>query len=294
MSGPDDSDDARAFLFFSVDIVDSVAYKTRYLNAWPADLHPFFQAFPAALAAECERALLPAGREHRLPSPSTWKHSGDEILFFVDIADAFGHAEPRDDIQPYELALYYANAVTRTIKRHNSDSYRRLAANEPAFLLKGTAWFAPVTATDSYSDSIGNVVLAMSDWRHTHAPGQDFVGRQIDIGFRIARFASANRFVLSGEYAILLLRDNSVTVRRAALDVCHDGRKPIKGILPDLGYPLLYIDMGDAFERAERQLDGTSIQPPDAASTMNYLQEYIKRTTGLLQYPFIKHDKLFG
>ena len=292
MPAPQGDDQRKAFLYFSVDVVDSVSYKARRLNEWPADFQAFLSDFPRGLQERCRAAALPNGCKRCLPPPQRWKTAGDEILMYVDIAEASGCNDHNTCERQYELALYYAAVVTSAIRDHNSAAYRRLMTNERAFLLKGAAWFANAVETSEYRDSCGNIVFPSPD---SHEPGRrDFIGRQIDIGFRIAKYSTANRFVLSVEYAVLLLRDNYITAQDAGLRLYSDGRRPIKGVLEHLGYPILYIDMGDAFERAEEEVHNKRSEPADPVSLMRYLQEYIKRTDGLLGYPFISGDDLFG
>jgi hypothetical protein len=290
----------KAFLFFSVDIVESVSYKTVHFKEWVVDFQrKFYEDFRKALETECGSGKLPGGRDLQLPPPEFWKHTGDELLYYVDVANAYqlwrGEGECTDlPKRKYELALYYAYAFTHTIRHHNCWAYRELTENGRAFLLKGTAWFASVAETESYDDAIGNIMFRVADHDAEGGLRPDFIGRHIDIGFRIAKHATANRFVLSVEYAILLLRDNYITVEDAGLGLYSDGRKPIKGILEHIGYPILYADMGDRFEHAEQAVEGTLSEPANAVSLTRYLQEYIKRTNNLVRYPFIDGDALFG
>ena len=357
-------ENGKAFLFFSVDIVDSVPYKTQHVGHWPKDFQAFFRTFPRALGRRCDPVVLLTGVKRSLPPPTLWKAAGDEILYYVDIEDAFRSAVPKKGLrrphwrwypkavrrprargvrapmaqranrrhgarcscpfvasfpatsrcplprvgpahrhsflgttvteERHELALYYASAIAAAIKSFNASAYRRLTDDKRAFLLKGTAWFATAAKTGSHSEASGNIIVMLAEEGQATKARVDFIGPQIDIGFRIAKFATANRFVISVEFAILLLRDNYLTVEDAGLHVYSDGRNPIKGVLDQLGYPILFVDMADRFERAEQEVQGKTSTPAKGTSLMRYLQEYIKRTNSVIRYPRIKNDKRFG
>jgi hypothetical protein len=283
----------KAFLFFSVDIVDSTGYKARYLDRWAQDFASFLEDFPKAFDRECECVSLKDGRKQRLPHARPWKVAGDEILFYVDIAAAYDELK---DERPkrYELVLYYTIAIASAIKGYNRRADQSLTANEGAFLVNGTAWFANIAPAPVYDGRCGNIIVDLPPGKEHDGRGPDFIGRQIDIGFRITEYASSNRLVISVEYAILLLRDNYLTVEDAELGLYFEGRRPIRGILEHLGYPVVYIDMGDRFVHSEYELEQKHVCRANAVSLMRFLQEYIKRSNSLLTYPFIADDPLFG
>jgi hypothetical protein len=283
----------RAFLFFSVDIADSVLYKTRHINEWATDFIDFFDAFPKNVSTMGNNVTLGYGPERCLPPPLCWKFAGDEILFYIDVADAHAHSQPNESLKLYELALYYAVVFTSAIRQYNSDAYRKLAENHRAFLLKGTAWFAAVAETRVPNDESPNIAFWAPEQDIGNSQRIDFIGRQMDIGFRIAKHATANRFVVSVEYAILLLRDNYITVEDLGIGLYFDGRKPIKGMLENIGYPIIYSDLGDRFEHAEQEVEDKRLSPANAVSLMRYLQEYIKISGGIIRYPVIKGDIFF-
>jgi hypothetical protein len=259
----------RAVAFYSVDIVNSAAYKGANPQTWPGEFRTFFGDFPCVLSDTCGSSPV-AGQA--LPMPVEWKKLGDELTYTVDLGEAFEAIRGAAPVQPYELIFHYTLAMTLAIATYNRKAEERLAHGQPAFKVKGAAWFANV--------------------EHEHRvnrPRPDFVGPQVDIGFRISKYSDLSRFVVSVEYAILLLRDNYLTVEDNRLDLHYAARQPIKGPLEKLGYPIIYIDMSDPLGRAENRLLSNHL-PVDRLDLMRFMQEYLKRAKGLLQYPFV-HDE---
>ena len=68
----------------------------------------------------------------------------------------------------------------------------------------------------------------------------DFVGPLIDIGFRLSKFASLRKFVISADLAWLITAQGD-----AAMPFHYDGRESLKGVLNDQPYPIFWIDCND-------------------------------------------------
>ena len=286
--------DVKAVLFFSVDIVDSVAYKSNFVNEWSKDFEAFYETFPNILSTNCQSVKLPHRNAVDLPCPNTWKVVGDEMLFFIDMCATYGAIQDKGKLARYELALYYAIAFTKTIKKYNSEADEKLRNNDHAFKIKGTAWFANVVKGPQYEHKYGNMEIEVENIKGDRTKRLDFIGRQIDIGFRIAKYSTLNRFVISVEYAILLLRDNYLTIEAQEMCLYYEGRRPIKGILEYLDYPIIYIDMQDKLEHYENILLSKHVRPANLITLMQFMDEYIYRTNLILYYPFVhEDDRLF-
>lgn len=297
----------KALIFFSVDIVDSAAYKSRFINEWSRVFMKFFRIFPAILNERCKGFQIPRHEDFPidLPHPKIWKLVGDEILFFIDICESFNQLRDKYNkklkLDYYELVVYYTILFRRLIidlnkerkKKKDKEKDREQIKHCPAFKIKGAAWFANVVEGPNYDHRYGNIKIRLD---HTKADEKkpDFIGRQIDIGFRIAKYSTLNRFVISVEFAIILLRDNYLTIEDEGIKLYYEGRKPIKGILEHLGYPIVYIDMEDKFKHSENDLLFKDVRPANQINLMRFMEEYIKRTNFILYYPFVHdNDKLF-
>ena len=292
--------DVKALIFISVDIVDSAAYKSRFINNWSRDFKKFFGTFPGKLNKRCTEFIIPRHEDFPidLPCPKIWKLNGDEILFFIDICESFNQLRDKYNeelkLDYYELVLYYTILFRRVIMCFNKETDRELIKHCPAFKIKGAAWFADVVEGLNYDDRYGNIEIELG---HTKADEKklDFIGRQIDIGFRIAKHSTLNRFVISVEFAILLLRDSYLTIEDEGIRLYYEGRKRIKGILEHLGYPIVYIDMDDKFEHSEAELMRTIPERLDLVNLMRLLEEYLYKTNSVLYYPFVhEKDPLFS
>ncbi|MEW5813780.1 MAG: hypothetical protein AB1798_00055 [Spirochaetota bacterium] len=286
--------DVKAFIFFSVDIVDSSAYKSRFLNDWSKDFKLFLEAFPNKLNESCKSVKIPRHEARPLPCPNIWKLVGDEVLFFIDISETYEKLQDKKELAYYELVLYYTILFRRAIIVHNSAADEKLKKNDRAFKIKGAAWFANIVKGPNYDELYGNIEIEFNNAKADGLKQRDFIGRQIDIGFRIAKHSTLNRFVISVEFAILLLRDNYLTIEDEGIELYYEGRKSIKGILEYVDYPIICIDMEDKFEHYENDLLLRDVTPVNQINLMYFMEEYIKRTNFILYYPFVHdNDRLF-
>ncbi len=286
--------DVKAFIFFSVDIVDSSAYKSMFLNDWSRDFELFLEEFPNCLNDSCNNIKIPRHKARPLPCANIWKLGGDELLFFIDISEAYERLQDKTNLAYYELVLYYTILFRRAIIAHNSAADEKLKKNDRAFKIKGAAWFADIVKGPNYDKLYGNIEIEFSNAKANGVKQRDFIGRQIDIGFRIAKYATLNRFVISVEFAILLLRDNYLTIEDEGIELYYEGRKSIKGILEYVDYPIISIDMEDKFEHSENDLLLEDVTPVNQVNLMRFMEEYIKRTNFIVYYPFVDdNDRLF-
>ena len=171
-----DTDEPELYLFFSVDIIDSTTlkYGTKdkpSLQNWYNSILTFYEEFPT----QFQVALDSVTSIFHLPSNiqlSTWKYSGDEILFFINIKN---ENEVPASIFAFERLLNEWYDPTDVKQIH----------------LKGCAWIGQFPFIDrrlsiKQSDTDQNSKL-------------DFIGPSIDCGFRLGKYASRNQIVLSVE-----------------------------------------------------------------------------------------------
>lgn len=250
--------------FCSVDVIGSTAYKSKERGSlapkWAHAFQDFFGEFPKTLAAQYES--LPTG----IPSPenrlTVWKFVGDEILFVADLSD-------------YRHVLGHVCAIKSAV-RHYSDVFW---AKEP-LALKASAWVAgfPVLNTEIELEGPDGTKI------------RDFVGPSVDAGFRIARFASDQRLILSIELCFLLV---DAILNNELLDhPCHihlGGKEELKGVLGGKPYPMLWVDMNDGIPTDEERLLGVNRQS-NHELLRKYLRDLVACTDGL-HIPFIVGDR---
>jgi len=205
-------------LFLSADLVGSTAFKAsrsgKRASEWAATFKEFFQSFPDFVESsysdnshkspECEKKL------------KAWKFSGDEILFQVQLSR-------------YEDVVSHIGAFKRAVGMF-PDAWE--SKNIP-LKLKATGWIAgfPVNNTE---------IVIPSDDSKTH----DFIGPGIDLGFRLARFANTQKFILSADLALMLL--DAIDRTEVMLVACFDDVTPgqMHGLVHALGDLLAESDVG--------------------------------------------------
>lgn len=213
-------------LFMSVDVVDSTALKhgSREENPakpWLPFILGFYTGFPGMFSEHFGKVLAMNGTETKLREPYLWKACGDELIFCV-LLEHPGHL--RFYLKAFRLALIDA------IKNWAKGGDPPLPIN-----FKGTAWLAgfPVFNTAVPIEAPASMT--------EHSEHFDFVGPLIDIGFRLAKFATPRKFVVSADIAWIVTRFGDMS----GLDFYYDGREKFKGVLNGISYPVIWVDCQD-------------------------------------------------
>lgn len=172
------------YLFFSFDLVNSTQFKVLNPREWPVVVTRFYELIAAEFAT-------------RLPSAITWKYVGDEVLFFKQVTKM-------QDLYRALPAAHDALLTTTEVLHKNFRSARELLA------VKGTVWIAEaqsIQPSDANRIDTGSRNIILETGRTPSAMRRDFLGPEIDAGFRISRFALRLRLVVSAELACLLYRE---------------------------------------------------------------------------------------
>lgn len=220
-----DTDEPELYLFFSVDIIDSTTlnYGTKdkpSLQNWYNSILTFYEEFPT----QFQVALDSVTSIFHLPSNiqlSTWKYSGDEILFFINIKN---ENEVPASIFAFERLLNEWYDPTDVKQIH----------------LKGCAWIGQFPFIDrrlsiKQSDTDQNSKL-------------DFIGPSIDCGFRLGKYASRNQIVLSVEIV-----DLCRVCTDFSLNLYYLKSENLKGVLGTLKYPIFVLVLSKANKSLEEQ-----------------------------------------
>lgn len=208
------------YVFFSFDLVNSTLYKTINESGWPLVITKFFEAVEDGLKKRIDYVFL-------------WKYAGDELLLYKKI-------ESLDDLRG---CVPRAHAVMA----HTIDRLHDLFPDSRTILsVKTTVWCARVheiPPADIYADrpanGYRNLIVPQPG-----PPGReqlDFLGPDIDIGFRIANFAARRRLVISADLAYLLYKDraeNEGIERRLRIV----GYERLKGVWGDRHYPVIWYE----------------------------------------------------
>lgn len=167
-----------------------------------------------------------------------WKYNGDEILFYAKITS-------------WSEALKHVKKFRDVIEKNNNSS-------ENKYPVKGTIWTAGFP--------IRNFILRQPVVKNSLI---DFIGPDIDLGFRIASLANRERIAISPELALGLLNETS---NSRDIDWHFYGRKDLKGIVEDGGIPVVFISSTKDAETLldkEEDLLGKEIKPPVLKDFLN-------------------------
>lgn len=195
-------------LFMSVDIAGSTDYKAKFEASadvgWLRVFEAFFQIFPIVYIGQIAVEFFD---ETELPSLRVWKVLGDEIIFT---------SEPQSGRDTALLLRALFSAMTRYEAQHFSDF---------PLHLKATAWSARFPSP--------NIEIEIPEMSHgvTYV---DYLGPDIDLGFRIARSAQPSAIVLSHDLLETLLEAN------APFDYFHGGEAAMAGVNHGRPYPIIW------------------------------------------------------
>ncbi len=254
-------------IFFSVDIIGSTLYKNQHDNSkvqpWLPFFYGFYNEFPIVFRSSCDK--LKEKREHKCTDmyPELWKSLGDELLFYSELRH---HAQ----------AIWLVSSFKDAIEIYNKNITEKYQKNDKPYLsLKGTTWIAgfPVGNAEIYfRGSQGNTSKI------------DFIGPSIDIGFRLSKFSSSSKLIISCDLAILL------TFTTTKFDFCYGGRQVLKGVIQNEPYPIIWLKVKhDNLDEREEGL----IQPCNVNSLKEYCEKFIKEIGSPLQIPFMEKDTNF-
>lgn len=233
--------ESKLFLFISIDITGSTAFKNSFKakdrfeieHPWVSVFKTFYDEFIKLFNENLEDKVHLTSEDH------LWKSIGDEIVIKKQIIKL-------DDV-PYILSK-----CIKTIKEYREIYFTGMNLN-----LKGTAWLAgfPVINTEIIS---GNKV--------------DYIGPSFDMGFRLAKkYPTTTRFVISVDLAYVIGQTHQSPHQ---LDLYYEGEVILKGALSNKPYPLFYIYVSNELEDQRMRMLNRSRLELDKVS--RFSEYYIK------------------
>lgn len=213
-------------LFLSVDMAGSTQFKARFTDggSWLDTFRTFFTNFPLMLAGQVGFAFLEEGET---PSVEVWKVMGDEVIFV---------ATPQSPEELVNLLL----ALLRTM-----NAYEQRYLEDLPLRLKGTAWLA-----DFAGPNIELEIPELSGGDGIRAV--DYIGPDLDLGFRVTKFARPACLALSFDVADLVLA--AANTGQATLHLI--GAEELKGVMFGRPYPIIWmLEAGDDFNFMPWEVD---------------------------------------
>ena len=234
------------YLFFSFDIVNSTRYKT-ITSYWPIVME--------SLLGEIKEKVESSNEIKR---PVLWRVIGDEIIFFSEIHQK----EVLNDsiISIFELTNRMALRLKsgeffKSIKnqRLKDMDIQQLSFHSP-LSLKSTAWIAAVNT--QYENNLFNCIKINYRTNANENSIQDFLGSDMDAGFRLKQYTQERRLAISFELAMLLLdfkekEENNLNI----IDYVH-----LKGVWNEALYPVIWYHNEAVMEELNKEfsIEGAS------------------------------------
>ncbi|GBU25371.1 hypothetical protein R83H12_02014 [Fibrobacteria bacterium R8-3-H12] len=164
------------YLFFSFDLVNSTSFKNT-VKRWGKIFDGFIKQ---------SKKLM----EEAFPSARIWKMIGDEILFYLQVnSPEVLYEAPEKSFGILQKCIEFIN-------------------NEPEvksnLSVKATIWAAVVNDSEE-KDTERNTNIIVKD-RNFYEYLFDFLGPDIDIGFRISKFAKSSVLVIEAKLACLITK----------------------------------------------------------------------------------------
>jgi len=221
------------YLFVSVDMVNSTEFKSRERN-WPFVLHHFYESVVGEMKRVCPRF-------------NVWKYIGDEVAFWRDTHREDNLAELIAGTNDALQAICAGLDSIESQKRYGIRTRHVVGA-------KATMWIASAHfvrdanierdleadyADDNRIIEEDHLVSFSDEGDGTVRKAYDFIGPDIDIGFRIAHFAQRGFLALSANLACLVLRQ-----AKLADPICEHMKiidyQALKGVWGGRRYPVIW------------------------------------------------------
>ncbi len=201
------------YAFSSFDLVNSTSYKSRAPQRWPDVIKSFYYSVERTV----ERVL----HDDDALQPQVWKYIGDEVVLFTRVYD---------DAELYRALQMTADAcalLQNEVAERDADDDRVQRAHRLG--VKASCWIAPVG--DVRSDRARNIEVQTRT-----IPIRDFLGPDIDTGFRIGKSAMRGAVTISAMLAELLVQAESSRSRLMRLVGYHK----LKGVWSGRPYPSIW------------------------------------------------------
>lgn len=203
---------ARVFMFFSVDLVNSTKYKAEN-SEWAAVIGDFYKII--------EMKVTDVFKEFKI-----WKYVGDEILFYLEVREI-------PDILNAPSVLHSAMRLAK------EEFYEEHPKAKCFLYFKGALWLAAAKRNSIPEDElIENIFI------EDLSTGVDFIGVDIDGGFRMSKNASQGKIVVDPKIAFILNKHKrkwrDLTDRPIVNRVKIVGYAFLKGIWNGRAFPIIW------------------------------------------------------
>ena len=254
----------RIRLFLSVDLVGSTAFKAQrgsqtaeqdVYPIWIAVTRSFYSVFQSTFRSEYESELSVASQQYILRPPRMWKIVGDEIIFCSCLVD-LDH-----------LAIT-TNAFIRALEVYS----KAIRTDHKELDVKGTGWLAafqsPNFTIPVPNSNITGMITEEIELKADERPSDfDFLGADIDAGFRLSEFATYDKMAISIAYAKCLC--DAAYHQMFSHKLIYKGRKVLKGVFAGEPYPIILIETERDPKRRELDTYERAVNPSKEVEYLN-------------------------
>lgn len=222
------------YLFFSFDLVNSTQFKSEYSDKWKRIFRKFYELVQHLLSK-------------KFPTIKLWKYIGDEVLLYLKVEDI-------TDV--YDAPVH----SLKVIESVTSELYKSVKESKQQLFIKGTLWIAKAEVLGS-SDSSDqkpsqnkhkNIILKTTEsnlYELNRNEEIDFLGPDIDLGFRLTKYTQKAKLLISAELAYILYSkrgeinkysrgDNDYNPEYACKIITFES---LKGIWRNRRYPVIWF-----------------------------------------------------
>ncbi len=212
------------YIFVSMDLTDSTKLKSENSDKWIKIIKSFY-------------AIMKTAITEYFPGFEIWKYIGDEVVFIKQLKG----------FKTINTFLDTVYDVQQEISVSLTDKY------EKPITVKATTWIADVINDATLKDisekhDIKNLMFT------TNERLLDFIGQDIDIGFRIAKYSYPKAVTVSAKFAFFLIKKEYKHITKTNQDNFKIvSYQDLKGVWNKKLYPIIWYtkDMQSIVEKFE-------------------------------------------
>ncbi|MGE4558231.1 MAG: hypothetical protein AB7D07_15615 [Desulfovibrionaceae bacterium] len=211
------------YIFFSYDLVNSTRYKEINKDGWPKVITHFYSVIKDSFRK----------RSSFFQDIKIWKYAGDEVLLYHKL-------KSREEIK-YCLqdASNVLDASIQGLHTAHKDTKSILSIKASVWCAYAT-YLEPQTLDAAGNCNLRNIILLDPNGESTQL---DFLGPDVDVGFRISHYTHRRRLVLSADLAYLLCKNCSAPESKSIEDSLKIITfKKLKGIWNGRMYPIIWFE----------------------------------------------------
>lgn len=254
-------------IFISFDIVGSTNFKNSASEkdeegraSWLRFFESFYADFTKVLTQEVEN------HPKLNDPPILWKSLGDELIYNKTIS-SFEEA--------YHLVQASKNAINEFTKEYiiNTTLSKNQKINKlkSKLRVKGTSWLAGFPVINSRVKTRFDSDINIQDEKKEN-DYFDYIGPSIDTGFRLAKFSTENKFVLSLDLVRVIFEVERMPGITGG--IYYETSEILKGVNNNNPYPIFYTPIDNELERTRRNLEGKDQCKSD--DVINFFKAFTK------------------